>query len=442
MVVPDKIKGSMMPLDRNAFRQSVPVLAAKVDPVRAGALLSSQAMRRTLLDLRRVKSVLPTEDGKRLVMLRLTDEVDLSPEARKFLQEQYAELVTHVIELDYDYWTVDDILAAVLPEELVEGAPSGFAAIGHIAHLNLNAEYLPYKYLIGQVILDKNEGRIKTVVNKTDNISNKFRVFKMELLAGEPNYVVEHHESNCKFTFDFSEVYWNSRLHTEHTRLVSLFKPEDLVADVFAGVGPFALPAAKKGCAVFANDLNPKSYQYLSKNVEDNKISDLVRASCEDGRDFIRAVFERALDNPIPPPKTSKAQAKRGRKIDAEAPTTSTPLPRPPPLRRRVTQFSMNLPDTAIEFLDAFRGVLSGARERELSGVYEGALPMVHCYCFTRELEPEAAERDIRQRVEARLGHPLESEVSVHWVRSVAPNKEMYCISFRLPSDVAFERNQ
>lgn len=27
---------------------------------------------------------------------------------------------------------VDDILAAVLPEELVPGAPSGFAMVGHI----------------------------------------------------------------------------------------------------------------------------------------------------------------------------------------------------------------------------------------------------------------------------------------------------------------------
>jgi hypothetical protein len=30
------------------------------------------------------------------------------------------------------------------------------------------------------------------VVNKLNTIDAKFRFFKMELLAGEPNYVVEH----------------------------------------------------------------------------------------------------------------------------------------------------------------------------------------------------------------------------------------------------------
>lgn len=74
------------------------------------------------------------------------------------------------------------------------------------------------------------------------------------------------------FTFDFTKVYWNSRLHTEHDRLVQLFSPDDVIADVFAGVGPFALPAAKKGCGVLANDLNPESYKWLLRNIENNKV--------------------------------------------------------------------------------------------------------------------------------------------------------------------------
>jgi tRNA G37 N-methylase Trm5 len=43
--------------------------------------------------------------------------------------------------------------------------PSSFETVGHIAHLNLRDELLPYKHLVGQVLLDKNPN-IQTVVNK------------------------------------------------------------------------------------------------------------------------------------------------------------------------------------------------------------------------------------------------------------------------------------
>jgi len=102
----------------------------------------------------------------------------------------------------------------------------------------------------------------------------------------------------------------------------------------------------------------------------------------------------------------------------------------------------MNLPDSAIEFLDAFRGILSPDRvgERDIRNVYpdDASLPMVHCYCFTRELEFDKAEVDIRERVEKAMGAPLEGDVKLHVVRRVAPKKDMYCISFKLPTGVAF----
>ncbi len=159
------------------------------------------------------------------------------------------------------------------------------------------------------------------------------------------------HELDCRFTFDFTQVYWNSRLHTEHDRLVQLFQPKDIVADVFAGVGPFALPAAKRGCGVLANDLNPNSAKYLAKNVEDNRVShtpqtlscitfsqifpiqvkDLVRVSCEDCRDFIFHVARQLYDNPFPPytgPKPSRAQEKEERKRrQAQTQTNDTTQP-------------------------------------------------------------------------------------------------------------------
>lgn len=110
---------------------------------------------------------MPTQDGERLVLLRFGSEgayhiplnalhilitckiVELPEKARDFLASQAGPLQKHSIEFDYDYWTagitysrlqllprsdgpLDDILAAVLPEELVEGAPSGFATVGHM----------------------------------------------------------------------------------------------------------------------------------------------------------------------------------------------------------------------------------------------------------------------------------------------------------------------
>lgn len=86
--------------------------------------------------------------------------------------------------------------------------------------------------------------------------------------------IQEQSEHDCLFTFDFSKVYWNSRLQNEHRRLVDLFRPDDLIADVFAGVGPFALPAAVKGCAVMANDLNPNSAEFLTLNAINNRVRD------------------------------------------------------------------------------------------------------------------------------------------------------------------------
>ncbi|PPQ66369.1 hypothetical protein CVT26_011088 [Gymnopilus dilepis] len=446
---PPPYEGPRDRLDKDAFKKKLTVLGARVAPEKTRVLLKANELKEALMDLPKIRTVVsdPSQpDGDRLVLLRMSEKSDLPQAAQEFLDKEAKGLVEYKIDLDYDYWTAEECLHAWLPPDLREGSPTGFAMIGHIAHVNLNDEYLPYKHVIGQIILEKNK-TVKTVVNKLNTIDNQFRFFQMELIAGEPNFVVEHHESNCRFTFDFREVYWNSRLHTEHDRLVQTFKPEDVIADVFAGVGPFAVPAARKGCAVLANDLNPNSAKWLRKNVEDNRVTELVRVSCEDGRDLIRASVARVFDEPFPaytgPPKSrmqEEKERKRLQKLAVEgqvsASLESEQQPQQPP-RRRIAHFVMNLPDSAIQFLDAFRGILADDNGRDLSGTYS-EMPMVHCHCFTRELEPEKAEQDIRQRVEEKLGHPLTDETTFHLVRSVAPTKEMYCISFRLPRAVAF----
>ena len=144
-----------------------------------------------------------------------------------------------------------------------------------LAHLNLRDEYLPFKKIIAEVLVDKNP-KITTVINKVDDVGNssEFRTFAYEVLAGPDNMQVELSEGDCTFRFDYSKVYWNSRLQTEHKRLVDSFSPGEVVCDLMAGVGPFAIPAGKKGVFVWANDLNPDSISSMRDAIERNKVWD------------------------------------------------------------------------------------------------------------------------------------------------------------------------
>jgi tRNA (guanine37-N1)-methyltransferase len=128
--------------------------------------------------------------------------------------------------------------------------------------------------------LDKNP-TITTVINKIEDVGahSEFRTFSYEVLAGPDNMDVEISEGNCTFRFDYSKVYWNSRLQTEHKRLVDSFNPGEVVCDVMAGVGPFAVPAGKKGVFVWANDLNPESYASMKDAITRNKVNSLISDS-------------------------------------------------------------------------------------------------------------------------------------------------------------------
>lgn len=140
--------------------------------------------------------------------------------------------------------------------------------------------------------MQKNYPRIKTVVNKVGTITNEFRVPKFEVLAGENDMMTELKQYGATFRLDYSLVYWNSRLEHEHRRLVSQFRAGETICDMFAGIGPFAIPAAQKGCMVYANDLNPDSIHYLKINAKVNKVDDRICAYNMDARKFISHLME------------------------------------------------------------------------------------------------------------------------------------------------------
>lgn len=281
-----------------------------------------------------------------------------------------------------------------MPPDL-EGS-SSYTRLGHIVHVNLREHLLPFKNLIGQVLHHKVHG-CRTVVNKVNMIDTTYRNFSMEILSGDGDFIAKVKENGCTFEFDFSKVYWNSRLCTEHERIVKILKAGDVLCDVFAGVGPFAIPAAKKKCIVFANDLNPESHHWLVHNSKVNKIgNEFLTTFCKDGRDFIREDVKKVLLNY---------------------------------LNKRDIHITMNLPSMAVEFLDEFVGLLSNGTIEAIQKPIT-----VYLYCFAKGEDYISITKNL-------VLHNLNLDISdkivdIFRVRTVSNFKEMMRVTLILDEKI------
>jgi tRNA (guanine37-N1)-methyltransferase len=318
--------------------------------------------------------------------------------------------------------------------------------------LNLREQFLQYKYLIAEILKDKHS-YVRTVINKTEDVGSRseFRTFPFEVLAGDNDTNVVVREQGCEFRFDFAQVYWNSRLDTEHRRLVEKFGEGQLVCDVMAGVGPFAVPAGRKKIFILANDLNPHAWEVMTEAIKRNRVTPFVSAFNMDGRDFIRYSARYVIESK-PVSVTIQPKRHRDKKTDDDDEKNSGSSQQLMFVRPTTfDHYVMNLPATAIEFLDAFIGLYAG--HESLFCLHSARkLPMIHVYCFAGHSGDEREEHvDICRRISERIGFTItpedriggpgneELEMEIHNVRLVSPKKQMFCASFRLPTEVAFK---
>ncbi|KAK0946592.1 tRNA(m(1)G37)methyltransferase [Friedmanniomyces endolithicus] len=419
------IHRGMRTLDRSKFKKTASLNAARVfDNKNISKLRSALERSKDALQQDRLGSVHADPDlerakaGKKCILLRpgvassrnSPDDANAtdghgaqnakpySPTLMELVQQQLIEIVPFSLQLDYAYWTYHDIITAILPEEAQDEVPSGFSQVGHVAHLNLRDDYLPYKTLIAEILMDKNPG-VKTVINKIDGVGgeNEFRTFKYEVLAGPDDLNVMISEENCMFKFDYSKVYWNTRLNTEHRRLVEIFKEGEAVCDVMAGIGPFAVPAGKKGAFVWANDLNPDSYASLEDAVARNKVVNYVRPFNEDGRTFIKTASAQLAKSSHTVEVMDRVSKKDG---PAAKPRVLRTLEEP----KTFQHFVLNLPASALTFLPSFIGLYPAALRSQLPEDFE--MPLVHVYCFSTKSDDNVAEGvQICEEIGRQLGY-------------------------------------
>lgn len=162
-----------------------------------------------------------------------------------------------------------------------------------------------------------------------------------------------------------------------------------------------------------------------------------------DGASFIRASVRtlyklsecitsktiRVREHTIHPSKETSRKTSRKMEKEKEVAEAAKSMPVPPTF----SHFVMNLPASAIDFLHAFIGLY----EFNPSLAEKYPLPMVHVHCFHKHPDQSTAHSEILKRIQEQIQFELPpEELKLEDIRLVAPNKNMYCASFRLPKEV------
>ncbi|MCU4716620.1 class I SAM-dependent methyltransferase [Halapricum hydrolyticum] len=215
----------------------------------------------------------------------------------------------------------------------------------------------------------------ETVLNRASKVKGEQRVREWDVLAGDGTETV-HREYGSEFLVDVAEMYFSPRLATERHRVVEQVESGEHFFDMFAGVGPFVIPAARRGATAVGVDINETAIEHLRANAERNDVAERVTAIAGDVRET-----------------TDKYAGWADRLV-------------------------MNLPHSADEFL-------------ETAVELAGEECVLHYYDIQHEDDPYGpGEAAIREAAEP-AGYDVAVETR-HTVRSYAPHELNVCLDVRL----------
>jgi tRNA (guanine37-N1)-methyltransferase len=262
-----------------------------------------------------------------------------------------------------------DFLAEKLPPTLLANVPRAIDFVGDIAIVEIPPELSAYKKEIGEAIL-KAHKQTSTVLAKSGVVEGVYRLRDFEVIAGAKKTVTVYREYGCTYHVDVARAYFSPRLSTEHNRVASQVKKGETVVDLFAGVGPFAIPIAKKqqNVRVYAVDVNPDAVALLKRNVAVNRAEKQVVPILGDARQVVKEQLLGKADRVI-----------------------------------------MNLPETALEFVDVACEAIKP----------EGGI--IHYYSFVKDSNPlQTAKVRLTEAVKQNK-RQVKKLVLAKTVREVAP---------------------
>ncbi|MCX9084549.1 MAG: class I SAM-dependent methyltransferase family protein [Candidatus Methanoperedens sp.] len=266
-----------------------------------------------------------------------------------------------------------DIFEVLEYERPLAQAPGAYELIGDIAIIDqheVNVED------IAKILLQHKN--IKTVLQAKSAVSGEYRTRELEFIAGEKKNETVYRENGCRYLLDVSKVYFTPRLSTERMRIAEQVKDGEKIVDMFAGIGPFSILIAKRspGAQVISIDKNPVAIKYLRENAKLNKLGN-IEIKEGDAHEEVSGISD--ADHII-----------------------------------------MNLPHSAIEFIDAALGIINNGG-------------IIHFYAISHEDDLFEGIFKVIEEHAARTGFRVIS-LDKRIVRPYAPYQYNVCIEFRVVS--------
>ncbi len=184
----------------------------------------------------------------------------------------------------------------ILSTDELKLLPRGYKRIGHVAIIFLPRGLANRTQEIARRIIDLSGA--KTIAVREGDISGRYRVPMLRVVAGNPDTETIHRENGCRFKLDVRKVMFSTGNVHERNRVIELVSPWETVIDLFAGVGQFSIPIAVHALPrkVYAVELNPVAYKYLMENIRMNRVGHIVKPLLGDCSDVApRGIADRVI---------------------------------------------------------------------------------------------------------------------------------------------------
>ena len=180
------------------------------------------------------------------------------------------------------------ILKDILPPEDISKLYSAFDIVGSIIIIKIPDSLNKKKQIIAETIL-MNIKSAKSIFAQTSAVQGDYRLRTLEYLAGVNCPTTEYKEHGCRFKVDVSKTYFSPRLSTERIRVSNMIADNEIITNMFAGVGTYSILIAKnnKTCKVYSIDSNPVANELALLNAELNKVQERVIPICGDAKEVI-----------------------------------------------------------------------------------------------------------------------------------------------------------